>query len=121
LTSVILPFTTAATNPPTIPEDVLDLLKTSQPEVLVLSAGLALQDIEQIKSLKTLVVIDVAEDPHMDWHEEGGSIPVKTWDEVLELTVHHDPSEKLASVAIQSFSKTTKGFKSVEFTHEVHY
>jgi hypothetical protein len=120
LTSIILPFTTAATNPPTIPEDVLDLLKASQPQVLVLSAGLALQDIEPIKSLKAVVVIDVTAGPHMDWHEDRDSIPVKTWVEVLESTVHHEPSAKLASVAIESFSKTTKGFKSVEFTHQVH-
>jgi len=120
LTSAVLPFTATATNPPTIPEDVLDLLKASQPQVLVLSAGLALQDIEPIKSLKAVVVIDVTAESHMDWHEDRDSIPVKTWDELLESTVHHEPSEKLADVAIQSFSKTTKGFKSVEFTHQVY-
>lgn len=96
----------------------MDILKMVQPQVLILPAGLAIEVLKQIKSIKDIVVVDISSDPHMDWSSEDGDIPVKTWSQLLDIEAHHEPSEP-ASVAIQSFIKTAGEFKSVEFTHQV--
>jgi hypothetical protein len=119
LTSVILPFTTSSQNPPSFPDDVLDILRISAPQVLIVPAGLAIEEIQKYKSIKAIIVVDIASDSHMNWEEENGDIPVKTWKEVLENQHHHDPPEILPSIAIQSFTKSEKGFTSIEFTHQV--
>jgi len=118
LTSVILPFTTSTHNPPILPDNVIDILKAAQPQVLILPAGLAVEDLKQIKSIKGIVVVDISTGPHMDWSSEDGDIPVKSWPQLLELNAHHEPSE-LAAVAVQSFIKVGSELKPVEFTHQV--
>jgi hypothetical protein len=119
LTAVILPFTASTHNPPTVPDDVIDMLKVAKPQVLILPAGLATEDLKKIGSIKGLVVVDISSAPHMDWTEEGGDIPVQTWTGLLDSTTHFEPAENAASVAIQSFTKTGKELKSVEFIQRV--
>jgi hypothetical protein len=93
-------------------------LKAAQPQVVILPAGLAVEDLEQIKSIKGIVVVDISTNPHMDWSSEDGDIPVKSWTKLLELNAHHEPSEP-GTVAVQSFIKVGSELKSVEFTHQV--
>jgi hypothetical protein len=118
LTAVILPFTASTHNPPTLPDDVVDMLKVAKPQVLILPAGLATEDLKKIESIKGLVVVDISSAPHMDWTEEGDT-SVQTWTGLLESTTHFEPAENAASVAIQSFTKTGKGYESIEFTQRV--
>jgi hypothetical protein len=119
LTCVILPFTTSTLIPPTIPDDVIDILNEAQPQVLVLPAGLALQDLKQIGSLKRAVVVDISTAPHLDWSSEEG-IPVQTWTEVLDSNAHYQPTGP-SSTAIQTFLRSAGELKSVEFSHQVHF
>jgi hypothetical protein len=118
LTSVILPFTTSVHSPPRVPDDDIDIMKMAQPQVLILPAGLAIEDLKQIKSLKGIVVVDITSGPHMDWGCEDGGVPVHTWADLLESKVHHEPSGP-SSIAIQSFRRSGAEVKSVEFTHQV--
>jgi len=118
LTSVTLPFTTSTHNPPTLPDNVIEILKAAQPQVLILPAGLAVEDLKQIKGIKAIVVVDISTEPHMDWSSEDGNIPVKSWTQLLELNARHEPSEP-AAVAVQSFINSGGQLKSVEFTHQV--
>lgn len=90
----------------------------AQPQVLILPAGLAIEDLKQIKSINAIVVVDISSAPHMDWSSEEGDVPVKTWEQLLEIKAHHEPSEP-AAVAIQSFARLDGEFKSVDFTHQV--
>ena len=119
LTSIILPFTTATHTPATIPEDALEILKMSKPQLLVLPAGLALGDLKDVQCIKFVIVVDISTGPHIDWSDEGHGIPVKTWQQVLETSTLHEPCEP-APVAIQSFVSTQNGFKSIEFNQEVN-
>jgi hypothetical protein len=120
LTSIILPFATPTHSQPTIPDDIVDILKKAQPQVLVLPAGLALQDLKQISSLKRIVVVDISTAPHLDWSSEGEDVPVQTWTEVLDSPAHHEPPEP-PSIAIQSFMRTAGEIKSIEFSHKVRF
>ena len=95
------------------------MLKVAEPQVLILPAGLALEDLKSIKSIKAIVVVDISTAPHMDWKEEDGDVPVQTWDELLNSGATHQPAETPADVAIQSFMRSEKGYKSVEFTQQV--
>lgn len=119
LTCIILPFTTSILNSPTIPDDIIDILKEAQPQVLVLPAGLALQDLKQIGSLKRIVVVDISTAPHLDWSDGNEDVPVQTWPEVLDSTAHHEPTEP-SSTVIQTFIRTASELKPVEFSHQVH-
>ena len=120
LTSVILPFTASTHISPKLPEDVIEMVQISQPQVLILPAGLAVEDLEQIKSLKSFVVVDNTTAPHMDWREEGGDIPVHTWPELLGTKAHHEPCEP-ALVAIESFVNEGGKLKSIQFSHHVNF
>ena len=114
----VLPFTTTQHNPPIIPEDRIEMLQAAQPQVLILPAGLAIEDIKAVKSLQTVIVVDISTAPHMDWANEEGDISTKTWNEVLEIAEHYEPTEP-AAVAVQSFVSDKNGFKSVEFSQQV--
>jgi len=116
---VTLPFTTTQHNPPAVPEDRIDMLKEAQPQVLILPAGLALEDVKAVKSLKAIIVVDISAAPHLDWTNEDGDIPTKTWPEVLEITEKYEPTEP-AAVAVQSFVNLRTGYKSVEFSQQVY-
>ena len=120
LTEIILPFTTPSQSPPIIPENVINMLKVSQPDVLILSAGLALEDIKGIKSLKGIVVVDISSEPHMEWEEEFGNTHVQTWTDLIAAA---GPSEaddaKPAAIAFQCFITTGDTYKTVNFTHQV--
>jgi hypothetical protein len=118
LTSVILPFTKSAHNSPALPDNVIDIVKMAQPQVLILPAGRAMEDLKKVKSIKAIVVVDISSAPHMDWSSEDGGVPVKTWSQILDIEAHHEPSEA-APIAIQSFFNTKGEFKSVDFTHQV--
>jgi hypothetical protein len=119
LTNVVLPFTTSTHNPPTVPDDVIDMLKVAQPQVLILPAGLAIQDLKSIRSIKAIIVVDITTAPHMDWNDDDGGVPVHTWQELLNSGATHQPAENPAAIAIQSFVRAEKGYKSVEFTQQV--
>ena len=95
------------------------MLQVAQPQVLILPAGLALEDLKSIKSIKAIIVVDISSAPHMDWKEDDGNVPVQTWEELLNSGATHQPAETPAAVAIQSFMKSGKGDKSVEFTQQV--
>ena len=102
-------------------EDYIEMLKAAQPEVLVLPAGLATDQIRSaVKSLKAIVLVDISSAPHIDWKDDDGDTFTQTWTDLLGSTVHYDPPQELAPVAIQSFVSTTDGFSSVEFTNEVY-
>jgi hypothetical protein len=90
----------------------------AQPQVLILPAGLATEDLKPIKSLKVIVVVDTSSAPHIDWSSDDGDIPVKTWHQLLNIEAHHEPSD-VSPVAIQSFDNTTGKFESIDFTHQV--
>lgn len=113
-----MPFATSTHNSPGLPDNVIEILKAAQPQVIILPAGLAIQDLKQIKSMKGIVVVDISTAPHMDWSSEDGDIPVKSWTKLLELNADHEPSEP-APVAVQSFVKVGSELKSIEFTHQV--
>ena len=119
LTNVVLPFTTATHSPPTVPDDVIEMLKVAQPQVLILPAGLAIEDLNSVNSIKAIIVVDISTAPHMDWKDDDGPVPVQTWEELLDSGATHQPVETPAAVAIQSFMKSGKGYKSVEFTQQV--
>lgn len=119
LTAVILPFTASTHSSPSVPDDVIDMIKVAKPQVLILPAGLATEDLKQIGSIKGLVVVDISSAPHMDWSEEDGGVPVQTWTSLLDSATHFEPTETAAAVAIQSFTKAGKGYKSIEFTQRV--
>jgi hypothetical protein len=85
---------------------------------LILPAGLAIQDLKEVKSIKGMVVVDISSAPHIDWTTEAGGVPVQTWTDLLESEAHHEPSEP-APVAIQSFIASKKNFKAVDFTQQV--
>jgi hypothetical protein len=121
LTNVVLPFTTSTHSPPTVPEDVIDMLKVAQPQVLILPAGLAIEDLKSVKSIKAIIVVDISTAPHMDWKDDDAPVPVQTWQELLDSGATHQPVETPAAVAIQSFMKSEKGYKSVEFTQQVRF
>lgn len=95
------------------------MLNVSQPQVLILPAGAATDQLKVIKSLKSVVVVDVGAASHMYWGEEKGEIPMKSWSELLETKSQFDPPEKLPQVAIQTVTKTSEGYQSIEFTHQV--
>jgi hypothetical protein len=96
------------------------MIKAAQPQVLILPAGLALEEVEGIKSIKNIVVVDIGSAPHMDWAEEEGKIPVQTWTDMLEASgPHHPPADKPAAIAFQSFTKHGKSYKPVNFTQQV--
>lgn len=118
LTAVILPFTASSHNQPKVPDDVIDMIKVAKPQVLILPAGLATEDLQKIGSIKGLVVVDISSAPHMDWSEDGG-VPVQTWTSLLDSATHFEPTETAAAVAIQSFTKVGKGHESIEFTQRV--
>lgn len=118
MTSVTLPFLTSGHNLPSLPDNVVEILNAAQPQVLILPAGLAVEGLNEIKSIKGIVVVDISTAPHMDWSSEDGDIPVKSWTQLLELNAHHEPSEP-AAVAVQSFIKVGSELKSIEFTHQV--
>jgi len=105
-------------NPPTIPDDVIDILKIEKPDVLILPAGLAIQDLNDVKSIKAIVVVDISSAPHIDWGTDAGGVPVQTWTDLLKSEAHHEPSEP-APVAIKSFITSNKDFKAVDFTQQV--
>jgi hypothetical protein len=119
LTIVSLPFTTASHNPPTLPDDVLEMLHIAQPQVLILPAGLALDDVQKVKSIKANVVVDISAATHMNWNEDEGDVETHTWTQVLGFEKQYEPAEKHSAIAIQAFIPTKSGFKSVEFTHQV--
>jgi len=120
LTAVVLPFTTTQHNPPRVPDDRIDMLKAAQPQVLILPAGLAVEDLKSVKSLKTVIVVDISSDPHMDWTDQLADISVQNWNEVLEITEHYEHTEP-ANVAVQSFVPVKDGYKSIEFTQQVFF
>jgi hypothetical protein len=94
------------------------MLKSAQPQVLILPAGLAVEDLKAVKSLESVVVVDISTDPHMDWSNEEDGVSTKSWDEVLNISEHYEPTEP-AEIAVQSFISLRNGLKSVEFTQQV--
>jgi len=121
LTLVVLPFTKVQQVPPTVPEDHIAMLKLAKPDVLILPAGLALDEVKKaVPSLKGVVVVDISTAPHMDWTDDDGDTFTQTWTDLVQSKTKHDVPQILPSIAIQSFVSTAKGFESVEFTHQVN-
>jgi hypothetical protein len=118
LTSVILPFTATSHNPVGMDSDTLELLKVAEPQVLILPAGLAIEDLKGLKSLKAIIVVDISTGPHMDWSTEQENTVVRTWDQLLESEAQHEPSDP-PQVAIQGFVKFGSEYKTVNFSQEV--
>lgn len=118
LTSVTVPFAASSHNPATLPDDVVDRIKVAQPEVLVLPAGLAIEELKGVKSLKAIIVVDVSTTPQVDWSTEQEDTHVRTWEQLLENEAQHEPSDP-APVAMQGFVKLGSQYKLVNFSHEV--
>jgi hypothetical protein len=95
------------------------MLKVAEPQVLILPAGLAIEDLKTVKSIKAIIVVDISTAPHLDWKDDNEDVPVQTWDELLNSGAIHQPAETPAAVAIQSFIRAGKGYKSVEFSQQV--
>jgi hypothetical protein len=112
----VLPFASNAHGAPIVPDDVISIVRAVQPQVLVLPAGLALDDLEHIKSIKTIVVVEVTVDPHLDWKDEGGGIPVLTWTQIIDQDTKHEPTEP-SQIACQSFDFSSS--EAVDFTQQV--
>jgi hypothetical protein len=121
LTLVILPFTKVQQVPPTVPEDHIAMLKLAKPDVLILPAGLAVEEVRQgVPSLKGVVVLDISTSPHMDWKDESDNTVTQTWTDLLKTKAKYDLPQTLPPVAIQSFVPNADGFDPVEFSHQVN-
>lgn len=92
----------------------------ANPDVLILPAGLAIQDLKGVKGIKGMVLVDISSAPHIDWGNDAGGVPVQTWTDLLESKTQHEPSDP-APVAIQSFTVVKKTFKAVDFTQQVQF
>jgi hypothetical protein len=121
LTSVVLPFTTPTQSPPILDPEALEMLRVAQPQVLILQAGLAVDSLNAIKSLKEIIVVDNTTGSQMDWGEEDGQVPTKTWDALLENKATFPPLETLPTdaIAVETFENSPEGYKSIKFTHQV--
>jgi len=98
------------------------MLKVAKPQVLVLPAGLALQDLKGIKSIKYIMVVDIGSAPHMDWSDGSKSHSVQTWSDMLEAAgAQHEEPAKPAAIAFQSITKSGSTYKTVDFTQHVFY
>ena len=105
-------------NPATIPSDVVDLLKVAKPQVLILPAGLAIEDLKDLTSLKAIIVVDISSAPHVDWSMEQDDTSVRTWDQLLETEAMHEPSDP-PPVAIEDFVNLGTEYTTVDFSQEV--
>ena len=103
-----------------LPDDVIDILNIAKPDVLVLPAGLAIQDLKGVTSIKGIIVVDISSSPHMDWATEAGGVPVQTWTDLLESKAHHEPSEP-ALVAIQSVVISKGNVEVIDFSQQVQF
>jgi hypothetical protein len=118
LTSITVPFTASSHNPATLPDDVVDRIKVAQPQVLILPAGLAIEELKGVKSLKAIIVVDVTTAPQVDWSTEQEDTHVRTWEQLLETEAQHEPSDP-APIAIQGFVKLGSQYQLVDFSQEV--
>jgi len=86
--------------------------------VLILPAGLALEDLKGLKSLNAIIVVDISSAPHIDWSMEQDNASVRTWDQLLETEAVHEPSDP-PPVAIEDFVNLGTEHKPVDFSQEV--
>lgn len=101
-----------------MPSDFLDLLNATEPQVLILPAGLAIEDLKDLKSLKAIIVVDISTAPHVDWSTEQENTSVRSWDQLLESEAQSEPSDP-PPVAIQGFVKLGTAYKPVDFSQDV--
>ena len=86
--------------------------------MLILPAGLALEDLKGLRSLNAIIVVDISSAPHVDWSMEQDNASVRTWDQLLETEAMHQPSDQ-PTVAIEDFVNLGTEYKTVDFSPEV--